>query len=357
MGFTDVIVRHLADDQAEVLRSYERRLARACGRTCSTLESGKMRVWNPDVDRRRRRARRRSSRRSREEPRYALDTEFHGERSYWPRLALVQIAWQRRASRSSTRSRSTPRRSRRCSRARACMVAHAAEQDLAILERAVRTTARRSCSTRRSRPGSSGSASPSLVALVERLLGVRLGKGDRLTDWTRRPLRAEQRTYAAADVEHLLALHDALVERLEADRAGSSGRSTSARTGASASARGPNPKSRGGASRARASCAARSRGVAQEVAAWRERTAEPLDVPPRYVLSDLALAGIVQRPPRTREELAGDPRRRQPLDASDGTADATPRARSQAGLDARAGASCGCPSPTASTAASRRRSP
>jgi ribonuclease D len=47
----------------------------------------------------------------------------------------------------------------------------------------------------------------------------------------------------------------------------------------------------------------RSRGVAQAVNAWRERTAEALDVPPRYVLSDLALAGIVQRPPRTREEL------------------------------------------------------
>ena len=25
--------------------------------------------------------------------RYALDTEFHRERSYYPRLALVQLAW------------------------------------------------------------------------------------------------------------------------------------------------------------------------------------------------------------------------------------------------------------------------
>ena len=27
------------------------------------------------------------------QPRYALDTEFHRERTYWPKVALVQIAW------------------------------------------------------------------------------------------------------------------------------------------------------------------------------------------------------------------------------------------------------------------------
>ena len=27
------------------------------------------------------------------EPRYAIDTEFHREKTYYPRLALVQIAW------------------------------------------------------------------------------------------------------------------------------------------------------------------------------------------------------------------------------------------------------------------------
>ena len=44
-----------------------------------------------------------------------------------------------------------------------------------------------------------GMGAPSLASLVERLLGVKLAKGDRLTDWTRRPLKAEQKIYAAAD--------------------------------------------------------------------------------------------------------------------------------------------------------------
>ena len=28
-----------------------------------------------------------------DQPRYALDTEFHRERTYWPKVALIQIAW------------------------------------------------------------------------------------------------------------------------------------------------------------------------------------------------------------------------------------------------------------------------
>jgi ribonuclease D len=47
----------------------------------------------------------------------------------------------------------------------------------------------------------------------------------------------------------------------------------------------------------------KTRGVAQELAAWRERTAQERNLPPRFILSDLALAGIAQRPPSTPEQL------------------------------------------------------
>ena len=47
----------------------------------------------------------------------------------------------------------------------------------------------------------------------------------------------------------------------------------------------------------------RSRAVAQEVAAWRERTAAETNRPRRMVLSDLGLLAISQRPPRNGDEL------------------------------------------------------
>ena len=51
--------------------------------------------------------------------------------------------------------------------------------------------------------------------LVAEVLAVPLDKGATRTDWARRPLSARQLHYAAEDVTHLFALHDALRERLE----------------------------------------------------------------------------------------------------------------------------------------------
>jgi ribonuclease D len=46
-----------------------------------------------------------------------------------------------------------------------------------------------------------------------------------------------------------------------------------------------------------------ARAVARSVAAWRERRAATLDIPVRYVLSDIALTGVAQRPPTARRDL------------------------------------------------------
>ena len=145
------------------------------------------------------------------------------------------------------------------------MVAHAAEQDLAILTRLCGRGPTQLFDTQVA-AGFIGLGAPSLASLVERLLGVRLTKGDRLTDWTRRPLTAEQTVYAAADVEHLLALHDVLVERLEADGPARLGDSTSARNGAARVRTRPEPELAWWRMKGARQLRGRSRGVAQQVA-------------------------------------------------------------------------------------------
>jgi ribonuclease D len=237
-----------------------------------------------------------------DEPRYALDTEFHGERSYWPHLALIQIAWRDGVALVDPLT-VDPAPLGALLAGEGCMVAHAADQDLTILERACGCAPSTLFDTQVA-AGFIGMGTPSLAAAVEKLLGTRLTKGDRLTDWTRRPLRAEQRVYAAADVEHLLPLHDELVRRLETmgrlewatDECEERRQRIRSR---------PDPETAWWRIKGARQLRGNGRGVAQKVAAWRERTAEALDVPSRYVLSDLALAGVVQRPPRSREDLTG----------------------------------------------------
>jgi ribonuclease D len=233
--------------------------------------------------------------------RWAFDTEFHRERTYFARLALVQIAWEDGiALVDPLRLDLHPLAA--VLEGPALAVAHAADQDLEVLERACGTVPKRLFDTQVA-AGFVGFSTPSLASLAERLLGLRLPKGDRLTDWNRRPLSAGQLSYGAADVAHLLDLHDRLTERLDARGRRAWAEEECAKV--LARPRGPqDPDTAWWRLKDSRSLRGASRGVAQELAAWRERRAVELDVPPRFVLADLALLGIAHKPPRTVADLA-----------------------------------------------------
>lgn len=234
-------------------------------------------------------------------PLFALDTEFHTERSYWPHLALVQVAWPGGIALVDPLA-VDPTPLGKVLAGSSTMVVHAADQDLGILEHVCGRLPTKLFDTQVA-AGFLGFGTPSLASLAEKLLGVRLAKGDRLADWTRRPLSDAQRAYASADVEHLLPLHDELTQHLE--EAGRLPWALDECEERRLRTRGrPEPEEAWWRIKGGRQLRGRSRGVAQALAAWRERAAEAADVPPRFVLPDLALAGIVQRPPRDREELA-----------------------------------------------------
>lgn len=231
--------------------------------------------------------------------RYALDTEFHRERTYWPSLALLQIAWIGPAGRSEV-ALVDPLAvdvGGLCTvlAGGGTMVAHAADQDLEILERICGQGPTRLLDTQLA-AGFAGHTSPSLGSLTQSYLGQELTKGDRLTDWRVRPLTESQLAYAAADVDHLLALADAILADL--DR---SGRRTWAEEECeylrSRPHGPPDPLKAWWKLRDSRSLRGSARGVAQEVAAWRERRAQRIDQPARSVLPDLAVQAIAHRPP------------------------------------------------------------
>ncbi len=232
--------------------------------------------------------------------RWAFDTEFHRERTYFARLALVQIAWKDGIALVDP-LRLDLRPLAAVLEGPGLAVAHAADQDLEVIERACGTVPTRLFDTQLA-AGFVGFSTPSLASLAERLLGIRLPKGDRLTDWNRRPLAAGQLSYAAADVAHLLDLHDRITARL--NERGRLGWAEEECARVLARPRGSqDPDTAWWRLKDSRSLRGASRGVAQEVAAWRERRAVELDVPPRFVLADLALLGIAHKPPRTVADL------------------------------------------------------
>jgi ribonuclease D len=234
------------------------------------------------------------------QPRYALDTEFHRERTYYPRLALLQLAWE------GGMALVDPLRVdivglRPLLACNALAVLHAAQQDLDVLQNACGAIPARMCDTQLA-AGFLGYSTPALSGLLSSELKVQVAKGDRLTDWLHRPLTDEQRKYAASDVEHLLELHDRLMAQL--DKLGRVDWVLAACEELRVKPTGPaSPEDAWLRLKEAKVLKAKARGVARAVAAWRERRAMASDIPVRQVLPDLAILGISQRAPRTVPEL------------------------------------------------------
>lgn len=231
---------------------------------------------------------------------YAIDTEFLRERTYFPQLALVQIGWQDRIAIIDPLAVDVGPL-RRLLESDVVAVFHAADQDLEVLDQACGAAPRVIFDTQLA-AGFVGFSTPSLLTLAERLVGVKLSKGDRLTDWMKRPLTDAQIRYAASDVVHLLEIRDLLERELEA----------SGRLGwVAEECELLRTRVRGHTDSAIAwwrlkdgrVLRGRDRLVAQEICAWREQKAQREDRPVRFVLPDLAVLAVAQGHPTSISEL------------------------------------------------------
>ena len=235
------------------------------------------------------------------EPRFALDTEFHRERTYRPQAALIQIAWPGDLVLVDPLA-VDPAPLSEVFAAGSLMVAHAAGQDLEVLEHCCGTVPPRLFDTQIA-AGFLGLGIPSLSTLYESEIGWKPPKADRLTDWLARPLKDSQLDYAASDVVHLLEIHDRLSARLA-----ETGRTDWAQAEfellQERNRQSQNPEDAWSRLKEVRHLRRRDLPVVRSVAMWRERRASDRNQPVRHVLSDVAVVSIARAAPGTTEELA-----------------------------------------------------
>lgn len=235
----------------------------------------------------------------------AIDTEFIREKTYFPRLCLIQLC------NGEVAACVDPLRLDDLSPlldllfdGRILKVLHAARQDLEIF---LHDYGRLPMPVFDTQPAAALLGHGDQVGyanLVKALLDVELPKDQSRTDWSRRPLDAEQRRYALDDVIYLgrvyLKMRGHLFDRerlqwLAADFAPLADPRTYY----------PQPEDMWQRVKGRQMLRGRQLAVLQRLAAWRETEARARDMPRKWILRDDVIVDLSRRQPRDLPALAG----------------------------------------------------
>lgn len=234
-------------------------------------------------------------------PRIGLDTEFHTEKHFTPKLMVVQVAFDDAVAIVDPLALADLR-PLADALSGATIVGHALSSDLRILDDAFAELPQAAYDTQVAAAFCGYGMSISLLDLVRELAGVTLRKSQTVSDWSTRPFTPRQLDYLVDDVRYLFRIADRLEEQL-AER----GRSEWARAEMLSLV---DPRSYRTDSRrlylrvaGNARMNRRELGVLNELAILRETVARERNIPLKYVLPDDVLAGLVSLRPSTVEDL------------------------------------------------------
>ena len=154
--------------------------------------------------------------------RIGVDTEFIRERTYWPQLALVQMAiGEEILLIDPLIPGMTDALKDWLIAPDIVKVMHSASEDLVTFKCACGVLPRPLFDTQIAAALAGVGGGMGYQKLVQEVTGTLLTKGETRSDWMRRPLSPAQLEYAADDVRYLFAIHDALTAKLTAqDRLG-----------------------------------------------------------------------------------------------------------------------------------------
>ena len=234
----------------------------------------------------------------------AVDTEFIRDRTYWPRLCLIQIANQdfARAIDPLADGINLNPLIDLLTNSNVIKVFHASRQDIEIFTQQNGVIPTPLFDTQIAAMVCGFGDSVGYDRLVEHLTGAKIDKGQRFTDWSRRPLNAKQISYALDDVTYLLKIYETLRHQLKkSGRAPWLEEEMTVLTNPVTYAQFPGEAWRRLKLR---SGNVQYLGVAKELAAWREREAQRRNLPRGHVLKDEAIQELAAEKPETVRDLS-----------------------------------------------------
>jgi ribonuclease D len=234
-----------------------------------------------------------------------VDTEFLRERTFFPKLCLLQLTaagqiWLVDTLRIGSLDPLMPA----LTAALARKVLHSARQDLEAVYLSTKRVMSPVFDTQIAAGCIGLKPQVGYAELVKTLLDVTIPKGQTRTDWSKRPLTRDQLDYAADDVLYLGDVAGQLSSRLR-----ELGRESWVLEDCleleDKQLYEPDPAQAWVRLRGLAQLAPASRGRAKTIAIWREKQARARDLPRAWILSDAAIFAAAQgSPPPLNESLA-----------------------------------------------------
>ncbi len=236
--------------------------------------------------------------------RFALDFEFHWERTYRPVPCLAQIAVDSRVTIVD------PIAGAPLEDLAALVgdpeietIMHAPSADLTLLAMHFGTRPANLIDVQLMAGFVGLGAGQSLGTLLERALRVRLAKAESMSDWQRRPLTTGQLRYAQEDVAHLIPLAEELRSRAaKQERMSWIAEEHDRRYGPTADFL-TDPVDAWRKVKGIGRLNPRERAVLRELAMWRETEASRRDRPPGWLLQDRILIDLARRRPQNEAEI------------------------------------------------------
>ncbi|TAM73458.1 ribonuclease D [bacterium] len=233
--------------------------------------------------------------------RVALDTEFHGENSYIPRLMLLQLAFDDGVALVDPLAVPDLTPLARALEGRQ-IIGHALSADLRIFLERFDSLPPHVFDTQIAAAFCGFGASISLADAVRELVHVRLKKAHTVSDWSTRPLSPAQTEYLVDDVVHLIPLYERiramLIERGRLEWAAAECADMSNPSRYRVEGERLYLKVSGGQRLGR-----RELAILSELAQLRERIARERDTPLRFVASDDVLVAIASLRPKSVRDL------------------------------------------------------